>query len=128
MSSKVLLPEFVTRQDGMGPAIELPETEQEAGAKPLMLTLGITRIVEREILDVSVWGSPDGRLWNQVASFPRKFYCGTYSIVVDLRRHPGVRYLRAQWHMGMWDMQEPKPLFGFYLHAEEVKLHHAGAA
>jgi hypothetical protein len=123
MFSRVLLPESVTRQDGAGPEIELGE-----GSTTLLLTLGITRILEKEILDVSVWGSPDGRQWKHLAAFPRKSYCGTYSMVLDLSRHPGVRYVRAQWQMGMWDMQEPKPLFGFYLHADDVKLQHAGAA
>ena len=123
MYSKVLLPESVTRQDGAGPEIEVEES-----SKTLLLTLGITRIVEREILDVSVWGSDDGRVWKQLAAFPRKCYCGVYSTVLDLSRHNGIRYVRAQWQMGMWDMQEPKPLFGFYLHAEDVKLQHAGAA
>jgi hypothetical protein len=123
MVSKVLLPESVTRQDGMGPEIEL----EESGAA-LLLTLGITRILEKENLDVSVWGSADGTEWNQLAAFPRKYYCGTYSMVLDLERHPGVRQVRAQWRMSSWDMLEPNPLFGFYLHAEDVKLQHAGAA
>jgi len=123
MYSKVLLPESVTRQDGVGPEIALEE-----GNQSLLLTLGITRILEKEILDVSLWGSADGRYWKQLTAFPRKFYCGTYSMVLDLNRHPGIRYIRAQWQMGTWDMQEPKPLCGFYLHAEEVKLQHAGAA
>jgi hypothetical protein len=128
MFSKFLLPESVTRQDGMGPEIELPDGEMEVGSTTLQLTLGITRILEKEILDVSVWGSADGNEWMHLAAFPRKSYCGKYSMVVDLTRHPGIRLVRAQWQMGMWDMQEPKPLFGFYLHAEDVKIRHAGAA
>lgn len=123
MFSKVLLPESVTRQDGAGPEIALEE-----GAQNLLLTLGITRILEKEILDVSVWGSADGRYWRLIAAFPRKYYCGTYSMVLDLARHKEIRYVRAQWQMGTWDMQEPKPLCSFYLHAEDVKLQHAGAA
>lgn len=123
MVSKVLLPESVTHQDGMGPEIEL-----EGSGTPLLLTLGITRMLEREILDVSVWGSADGREWRQLAAFPRKYYCGTYSMPLDLTRHPDVRQVRAQWRMSSWDVREPKPLFGFYLHAEEVKFQHAGAA
>lgn len=123
MVSKVLLPEAVTRQDGTGPEIELDEI-----GTSLLLTLGITRILERENLDVSVWGSADGKEWRQLAAFPRKFYCGTYSIPLDLARHPDVRQVRAQWRMSSWDMLEPKPLFSFYLHAEDLKLLHAGAA
>ena len=128
MVAKVLLPEAVTRQDGAGPEIAVAEVHGEAGSNKLLITLGITRILEKEILDVSVWGSADGRQWRQLAAFPRKYHCGTYSMVVDLSRHPGIKHLRTQWKMGTWDMQEPKPLFGFYVHAEEVKYQHAGAA
>lgn len=131
MSSKVLLPESVAREDGSGPEVEL-----ESSSTALLLTLGITRIVEKEILDLSVWGSTDGKIWKQIAAFPRKFYCGTYSLVLDLAHHPGIRRLRAQWYLKTWDetfddtrdRQESQPLFGFYLHAEDVKLRSAGAA
>ena len=123
MLLKVLLPESVTRQDGAGPEVAL-----EHGGESLLLTLGVTRILERETLDISIWGSADGRTWKLLAAFPRKFYCGTYSMVLDLRQHPDVRFLRAQWKMARWDEQEHKPLAGFYLHAENVKMRHAGAA
>jgi len=122
MIPKVLLPETVARKDGSGAEVAL-----ERGSNSMLLTLGITRIIEREILDVSVWGSNDGRQWNQIAAFPRKFYCGTYSMLLDMARHPGVQYLRAQWKMDRWDFEEPQPLFGFYLHAEDVKVQHARA-
>src|SRR5580658_1195093 len=119
---KVLLPETVARKDGAG-----AEVAVERGSNSMLLTLGITRIIEREILDVSVWGSSDGQQWSQIAAFPRKFYCGTYSMLLDLARHPGIQYLRAQWKMDRWDFEEPQPLFGFYLHAEDVKVQHARA-
>ena len=123
MFSKVLLPESVTRQDGAGPEVALEE-----GSTTLLLTLGITRIIEKEILDVSVWGSSDGHQWNQLAAFPRKFYCGTYSMVLDLAHNPGIKDIRAQWKLGTWDLQEPKSVLSFYLHGEEVKYQQAGAA
>lgn len=123
MSAKMLLPESETGETGVG-----PEVVVEAGSKTLLLTLGITRIFERDVLDVSVWGSEDGREWRHLAAFPRKFYCGVYSTVLDLGRHPEVRYLRAHWNMARWDAVERKPSCGFYLHAEDVKLLHAGAA
>jgi hypothetical protein len=125
MFQKVLLPETVVRQDGTGTEVAL----ESSSSKSMLLTLGITRILEKEILNVSIWGSSDGKHWNQIAAFPRKFYCGTYSMLVDLARHPGVQYLRAQWKMDRWTSEgERKPLFGFYLHAEDVKVRHAGAA
>ena len=123
MFSKLLLPESVTRQDGAGPEIALEE-----GSENLLLTLGITRILEKEVLDVTVWGSADGKAWKQLAAFPRKFYCGIYPMVLNLAQHPGVRYLRAQWKMGRWDAEDRKPLFGFFLLAEDVQMRHAGAA
>jgi hypothetical protein len=124
MIQKILLPETVARQDGAGTEVAL-----EMSSKSMLLTLGITRIIEKEMLNVSVWGSSDGRQWKQLAAFPRKCYCGTYSMLLDLAGHPGVQYLRAQWKMDRWSSQdEHKPLFGFYLHAEDVKVRRAGAA
>jgi hypothetical protein len=123
MIPKVLLPESVARKNGVGTELAL-----ESCSETMLLTLGITRIIERELLDVSVWGSIDGKHWSQLAAFPRKFYCGTYSMVLELAQHPGIQYLRAQWKMDRWDFEEPQPLFGFYLHAEDVKVRHAGAA
>jgi len=116
MLSQYLLPETVARQDGMGEQVAFE-------IKTVLLTLGITRIIAQENLEVSVWGSPDGKLWRQLVSFPQKFYCGTYALLLDLTRHPDVRYLRAQWKMGRWIPDERMPLFGFYLRAEDGLLH-----
>ena len=55
----------------------------------LLLTLGITRIIEQESLDLTIWGSANGDTWTQIAAFPQKFYCGTYSLLVDLTTAPG---------------------------------------
>ena len=117
MRTKVLLPETVARHDGAGTEVAL-----ERDSRSMLLVLGITRIIEREILNVSVWGSSDGQGWKQVAAFPRKSYCGTYSMPLDLDQHPDVQFLRAQWKMDRWDFEEPQPLFGFYLHAETSLL------
>ncbi|MBN8733972.1 MAG: hypothetical protein J0L64_25775 [Acidobacteria bacterium] len=86
----------------------------------LLLTLGITRIIEQESLDVSIHGSEDGETWGTkpLLSFPQKFYCGTYAMVLDLSGEPGVKYIRAQYKMGRWGRGTPAPLFGFYLAAE----------
>ena len=121
--SKQLLPEHVARQDGAGAAIAL----DESCGKSLLLTLGITRSLEQESLEISVWGSADGRNWIPLETFPQKFYCGTYSLVVDLARRKEIKYVRAQWKMNRWGRGETTPLFGFYLHAEETKLQAVGA-
>ena len=93
-----------------------------AQGKRLEITLGITRIIEQESLDVSVWGSADGTEWGAkpLLAFPQKFYCGTYQAVLDLTRLPDVKVLRAQWKVNRWGRGEPKPLFGFYLFAQEL--------
>ena len=92
------------------------------------LTLGITRIIAQESLDVSICGSMDGESWRPLVTFPQKSYCGTYSLVLDLTRHPDVRFLRAQWKMGRWSPDERSPLFEFYLLAGELSeiAAHAG--
>jgi hypothetical protein len=118
-----LLPESIARQDGSGEIIAL----EDAQGKPLLLRLGITRIIEQESLDVSLWGSPDRRSWRLIQVIPQKSYCGTYPLWVDLALHPDVRYLRADWKMARWARADEPALFGFYLLAEEGRLQAAGA-
>lgn len=121
--STYLLPENIARQDGTGADVAL---ERSCG-KPLLLTLGITRSLEQESLEVSIWGSQDRRSWTLIETFPQKFYCGNYSLLVDLTRRPEIKHVRAQWKMNRWGRGEPTPLFGFYLLVEEAKLQAAGA-
>jgi hypothetical protein len=118
-----LLPETEAREDGVGSEIVLGN---ESG-KPLLLTLGITRILEQESLDISIWGSADRDRWRQLTTYPQKFYCGTYLLMLDLSRHPEVRFLRAQWRMSRWGVGDFAALAGFYLSAEEANLHAARA-
>jgi len=121
---KFLLPEGIARENGFGAEIAL---DDDCG-KPLLLTLGIDLIVEQESLEISVWGSPDKRAWKLLQAFPQKFYCGTYSLALDLTRHLEVRYLRAQWKMSRWGARETTPLFGFYLATQTSKARAAGVA
>jgi hypothetical protein len=114
-----ILPETTIREAGSGPAIELGEL-----ASPLiLLTLGITRIIEQESLDLSVWGSSDGADWGArpLIAFPQKFYCGTYQILLDVSQNPDVKYLRAKWQAQRWGRGEPKPLFGAYVFGQCMK-------
>jgi hypothetical protein len=119
-----LFPEGIAREDGCSAETSLGESR----GRPLLLTLGITRVLEQESLDVSVWGSADGQAWQPLAAFPQKSYCGIYSLMLDLSRRREIRYLRAHWRMGRWGGGESKPLAGFYLMAEESKMQVAGAA
>jgi hypothetical protein len=111
-----LLPEMVVRESGAGPELEVRRV------KTLLLTLGITRIVPQESLQVSIWGSPDGNNWGAapLVVFPKKFYCGTYPLLIDLSEHPGVRFIRAQWEVTRWGRADAVPLFDFYLRAQDA--------
>ncbi|MGO9241330.1 MAG: hypothetical protein ACLQBJ_11020 [Bryobacteraceae bacterium] len=115
-----LLEEQVVRQDSAGPAIDLGENAPSF----LYLTLGITRIIEQQSLDLSIWASPDGTNWGDkpVAAFPQKFYCGVYTLLLDLTAHAGARYLRAQWKVSRWGRGEPTPLFEMYVFAQTADM------
>lgn len=118
MLPQFLLPETTVREAGTGPAMELGDQQGEA----LILTLGITRIIEQESIDISIQGSSDGSEWGAkpVATFPQKFYCGTYQILVDLTDHPDVKYLRVKWAVNRWGKGDPKPLFAIYLFVQSM--------
>ena len=124
MTPVFLLPESVVREDGQGAEVALEATQ----GRPLMLTLEVTRILERETLEVTILGSRDRTTWRPLAVFPKKSYCGTYSLLVDLSDHPEVRYLRVQWKMSRWDERKPKPVFAFHVSVEELRAQVAGAA
>jgi hypothetical protein len=113
-----LVPETTVGEEGHGPEVDLGPSR----GKSLLLTLGITRIIEQESLDVSVWGSADQTSWGTkpLVSFPQKFYCGTYQIQLDLSPDPEIKYVRVHWKTSRWGRGEPNPLFGFYLFAEET--------
>jgi len=111
-----LAEEDIRRDSGYSPAIE------HAGEGLVVLTLGITRIVEQEGLDVSIYGSADGVNWSvkPLLTIPTKHYCGTYTFFLDLGSRPEVRYLRAGWRMHRWGTGG-RPLFSFYLTASKAR-------
>ena len=119
MLPNFLLPETLIREDGEGPVVQLGSAQ----GKLFLLTLGITRIIEQESLDVSVWGSADQQNWGgkPLASFPQKFYCGTYQLLLDLTELPDIQHLKARFKVARWGRGEPKPLFGAYLFAQETQ-------
>ena len=125
MLPEFLLPETTVRQAGAGPELSLGNKMGET----LILTLGITRIIEQESIDISIWGSADGSDWGvkPLLTFPQKFYCGTYQIVLDLSDRPDVRYLRVKWDVNRWGKGNPKPLFTVYLFAQEFEPQLAAA-
>jgi hypothetical protein len=126
MYPEFLLPETTVRDAGTSPAIDLHE---ERGGM-LFLTLGINRIVERESIDIDIWGSADGADWGRapLLSFPQKFYCGAYQMPLDLTRRPDIRYLRAKWDVSRWSGVSGQPLFTVYLLLETTDRQLAAAS
>ena len=119
MLPEFLLTETTVREAGTGPAMVLGEQQGET----LVLTLGITRIIEQESIDLSIWGSTDGTDWGSkpLASFPQKFYCGTYQIVADLSEHSNIKFLRVKWGVNRWGKGDSTPLFTIYLFASALQ-------
>ena len=119
MLPEFLVPETTIREAGAGSAISLGDSQGGA----LLLTLSITRTLEQESLDLSIWGSADGTDWGSrpLIAFPQKFYCGTYQMVLDLSEHSDVKHVRAQWQLKRWGKGESKPLFTVYLFVKELQ-------
>jgi hypothetical protein len=116
MPNNFLVPETQVQANGSGPALELGAS----AGQPILLTLGITKIVEQESLEVAVWGSADGQEWGSapLIAFPQKFYDGTYSILLDLGKRPEVKFLQARWKVARWGVGSTQPMFRFYVFAE----------
>ena len=118
MPDSFLVPETKVEANGAGPALEIGSS----AGKTLLLTLGITKIVEQESLDASIWGSVDGNDWGAkpLGAFPQKFYAGTYTLLLDLSAKPEVKYLQARWQVSRWGVGSTTPMFQFYVFAEPV--------
>lgn len=118
-----LIAETTVRESGESAAFET----DERGAAGLVLTLGITHAKQQESLDLEIFDSSDGANWSDkpVASFTRKFYCGTYQLLLP---HCFGRYLKAAWRVHHWGKGEGKPFFRMYLFAQEARSRAAGAA
>ncbi len=109
MSDAYLLqPNTVITAKGDGSAVELP-----AGNRVFLLTLTITKIVEQESLDLSVWGSADGAAWEPkpLVAFPQKFYAGQHPLLLDLSQRPEIKFVRAHWEVNRWGRGSETPMF-----------------
>jgi hypothetical protein len=112
LSESILVPAgTVVTAKGDGPAVEVSGTT----SRVFLATLSITRIIEQESLDVSIYGSPDGATWEakSIAAFRQEFYTGETPVLVDLTAHAGVKFLRAHWEMARWGRGTETPMFEF---------------
>lgn len=118
MSEIYLIPRgTVLTAKGDGAAVKVP-----APGKTYLLTLQMTKIVEQEALDLSVWGSPDGNAWEgkPLAVFPQKFYAGQHPLLLDLSQRPDIQALRAHWEVNRWGRGSETPMFEVSLQMREV--------
>ena len=119
MTDAVLVPaKTVASAKGDGPAVDI-----SGATNPVFLvTLAITKIIEQESLDVSIYGSADGAAWQpkSIAAFPQKFYCGESPLLLDLTAHPNVKFVRAHWEVARWGRGTETPMFEFGVTMKEV--------
>lgn len=126
MFPKFLIEDGVRHEDGSSEALDVSDDS----SRVLLVTLGITRTIEQESLDVAIYGSEDGSTWGAkpLLAFPQKFYCGAYAMLLDLAPESNIRYIRAQWKMNRWGRGEPSATFAFYLAAEVAHVRPLAAA
>jgi hypothetical protein len=93
-----------------------------ASNRVFLVTLAITRIIEQESLDLSIYGSADGAAWGakSLAAFAQKFYCGESPLLLDLTAHPDVKFVRAHWECARWGRGTETPVFEFGATLKEV--------
>jgi hypothetical protein len=109
MSDAYLIqPNTVITAKGDGSTVEVL-----GGNRVFLLTLNITKIVEQEALDVSVWGSADGATWEAkpLVAFPQKFYAGQHPLLLDLAQRAEIKFVRAHWEVNRWGRGSETPMF-----------------
>ena len=119
MTDTFLVPEkTVVTAKGDGASIDV----SSAASRVFLLTLEITKIIEQESLDVSIYGSADGATWGAkaIVAFPQKFYTGESPLLLDLTAHSDVKFVRAHWHVARWGRGTETPMFEFDVRMREV--------
>ncbi len=108
----------VATAKGDGPTVDV----SSATSRVFLVTLSITKIIEQESLDVSIYGAPDGAAWGakSIAAFPQKFYCSESPLLLDLTAHGDVKFVRAHWEMARWGRGTETPMFEFGVTLKEV--------
>jgi hypothetical protein len=119
----VLVPaNTVASAKGDGPSVDV----SGAANRVFLVTLTITKIIEQESLDLSIFGSAsgsaDGAAWSakSIAAFPQQFYRGEWPLLLDLTAHPEVKFVRAHWEMARWGRGTETPMFEFGVTLKEV--------
>jgi hypothetical protein len=108
----------VVSAKGNGSAVDV----NAASSRVFLVTLAITKIIEQESLDLSIYGSADGTTWGakSIAAFPQKFYCGESPLLLDLTAHEDVKFVRAHWEVARWGRGTETPMFEFGAVLKEI--------
>lgn len=111
-------PQTVVNAKGDGSAVDVTG----AANRVFLVTLAITKIIEQESLDVSIYGSADGTTWaaKSIAALPQKFYCGESPLLLDLTAHPDVKFVRTHWEVARWGRGAETPMFEFGVTMKEM--------
>ncbi|MSO20193.1 MAG: hypothetical protein EXQ56_06955 [Acidobacteria bacterium] len=117
MLDTFLLPETNIEKAGESAAVSI----QAGAGKNCLMTMAITKILEQQSIDVSVWGSADGTEWSAKAltSFPQKFYQGIHQQLLDLSKNPEVQFLKLKWAVSRWGVGDPTPRFSILVKIQE---------
>ena len=118
-SNYLVSPETTVEMPGSG----APFVLGPVAGKPVMIVLRVTDIIEQEALQVSIWGSADGKDWgaSPLFSFPERFYRGVTPAALDLHQRPELKLLQARWHVNRWGRGYPLPYFKFCVEIQEIK-------
>src|SRR5579863_515568 len=111
-------PQTAVSAKGDGPAVDVSGTSNRV----FLVTLSITKIIEQESLDVSIYGSADGSAWEakSLAAFPQKFYTEESPLLLDLSVNPNIKFVRAHWEVARWGRGTETPMFEFGVAMKEV--------
>ena len=104
-------PETEVTASGDGQAFEVAP----GGPRLFVIRLDLSKTIEQQSLELSVWGSADGQSWGTMPllKFPQRFYAGSTQMVLDLTARPEVRFIRARWDLNRWGRVRPEPMFRF---------------
>jgi hypothetical protein len=103
---------------GDGTAIDV----SGANERVFLVVLEISKIIEQEALELSVFGSADGVTWSAkpIVTFPQRFYCEQTPLLMDLTAHADVKFVRAHWDVARWGRGTETPMFEFGVTMSEV--------
>jgi hypothetical protein len=119
ITESVLVPSgTVATAKGDGQPVDL----SGASSRVFLGTLSITKIIEQESLDVSIYGSADGATWDAkpVVAFPQKFYREEIPLLLNLTSRPEIKFVRAHWEVARWGRGTVTPMFEFCVALREV--------